>query len=65
MSDFTASELRSRIQKQALVRDWITKSCRFDRDGAGCDDIEEDRYSLRDEGRNPDGTGESYAERNA
>ena len=27
-------------------------------------DEQEVRWSLRDEGRNPDGTGESYAERN-
>lgn len=49
----------------ADLRAWIARACRFDKDGAGCDDIEEDRYSLHDEGRNDDGSGESYAERNA
>lgn len=61
----TEREGFERRREQLRVRDWITKSCRFDKYGAGCDDIKEDRYSLRDEGRNPNGDGESYAERNA
>lgn len=54
----------SKASKRVLITEWITKSCRFDKYGAGCYDIKEDRYSLRDDGRNPDGSGENYAERN-
>ena len=69
MSDFSRPELRARIQKQAFPS--LLQSAEDERrnelnwEQAIHDaNMERHDYNLRDEGRNPNGDGESYAERN-